>query len=102
MEPQGSAVVGRYLVASATAGGLNREGSIRLLPKGSPVAGSVRVRAPAVRHCADSTTLKSPASISAVGTNANVSGGAWRLRVPWYPAKKKSLSRRIGPPIVPP
>ena len=46
--------------------------------------------------------VKSPFSIAWVGTKLTVSAGLLFSFLPWYPAKKNSLSLTIGPPSVPP
>src|SRR5262245_2804735 len=46
--------------------------------------------------------LKSPRSMSEVGTYAVNCPGSDRCSVPWYPAKKNSESFLMGPPITPP
>src|SRR2546427_8113914 len=77
--PQGSAVWGKYL-ASATAAGSKRVGLIRLSGSGCPVVGSLTARAtPLAWQPAPSSTLKSPASAAAVGTNAVLEEGSWRV-----------------------
>ena len=81
----------------ASAAGLNSLGSIRLLANGAP---SVTCR-PALQ-AGEANAVKSPASMAAVGTNAGLSEGSCRVFVPWYPAKKNSLSVLSGPPAVPP
>src|SRR6266853_5710332 len=48
------------------------------------------------------TALKSPLSMAWVGTKLKLPVGSERTAVPWYPAKKKSLSFLIAPPTVPP
>src|SRR5262244_3270983 len=45
---------------------------------------------------------KSPARWAAVGVTELLVVGATLSRVPWYEKKKKVLSLRIGPPMVPP
>jgi hypothetical protein len=54
------------------------------------------------RHCADITSLKSPASIFAVGRNTSVVVGRIRSLVICGPPKKNSLFWMMGPPMVPP
>src|SRR5262245_49012829 len=94
---------GRYLVTRLTAGALNLEGGMKLFGKAVPLVGSINVLArPLAWHAADSMTLKSPSRAAGVGRRASDWGGACRLRVPWYPPKKKSFSLRTGPPKVPP
>src|SRR5262245_1524377 len=101
--PHASPGGGRYLVTRLTAGMLNRDGGMKLLGKATPVVGSINVLArPFDWQPAESIMLKSPLSAAAVGNRASDCGGAWRLRVPWYPPKKNNFSLRIGPPKVPP
>ncbi len=85
------------LLAMNTAAGLNSAGLMRLFTNGAR-----RVTGRPALHAAEVTPVKSPAIIAAVGTNEMRSGSVRRVIVPWYPPKKKSRSRTIGPPSVPP
>jgi hypothetical protein len=53
-------------------------------------------------HAGEAKSVKSPASIAAVGTNASLSGGSERIVPFWYAPKKNSLFFAMGPPMVPP
>src|SRR5512138_3617680 len=79
------------------AAGLMRLGSILLLTNGAP---SVTDRP--WLQAADANAVKSPVNIGAVGTKAVWSSGFCLVVVACRPAKKNTLSRTIGPPIVPP
>src|SRR5258708_29177476 len=96
VRPQGSLAAGRVFAIWSDAE-LNNEGLILLSTKGAP---SVNALPPLQEAVAKA--VQSPLSICAVGTNAGVAVGSWRMRVAWYPAKKKSLFRLMGPPITPP
>src|ERR1700724_14818 len=77
--PQGSAVWGKYL-ARATAAGSKRLGLICPFGSGCPVGGSLMTRAsPFAWQPGPSSALKSPASAAAVGTNAVLADGSWRI-----------------------
>src|SRR5205085_9516895 len=94
--PHGSDVAGS-LFATTTAGRLYNAGSIRLFTKG---ALNVIWRPPL--QAGEANAVKSPAIIAGVGTYAGEPTGFWRNVKPWYPVKKKALSCRMGPPMVPP
>src|SRR5262249_47837290 len=97
--PQGSVVVGiAGFVRIFIAAGENNFGSI-LLPTNGPVRviGRLLLHEPAVM------AVKSPFNIAAVGTKeGGAVAGLERWNVVCSPRKKNTLSRLMGPPIVPP
>src|SRR5207247_587660 len=66
----------------ATAALLNNAGLIVLAGTPTP-KGAASVVAPVVLQAADAKSVKSPASIAAVGTFARCPTGSWRVSVPW-------------------
>src|SRR5262245_8880634 len=103
VRPHGSVDLGkRGSFTSASACGENNRGSTVLGAYPLVPKGALNVTFLPLWHPEAANSVKSPASIFAVGTKERFCVGVARWMVTCSPTKKKSLFRMIGPPKVPP
>src|SRR5438093_3205853 len=101
--PQGSLDFGkRGSLTRARDCAENNLGSTVFLANPFVPKGALNVTLLPLWHAGEARSVKSPASILAVGTKDRFTVGVERCTVACSPTKKNSLFRTIGPPNVPP